>query len=193
MITNTIPILSYEALANRAAELVRFRIAGHRKGLPDTPNHLHSFRVLESLQQHDVKNMLSSDTKLGALLHDIVEDGGVSLNELTAHGFSSRTVELVSLCSHMETSLGKEARWTLMIARLIQADDRDAWMIKIADLLDNLKESRGLTESKRRFMIEVKAQLMLRLTANLAGDTSLWRALEEEAELQKSLFQILNT
>ncbi|MEK7655566.1 MAG: HD domain-containing protein [Patescibacteria group bacterium] len=172
-----------------AKNLVMDRIPGHRKGLPDVPTYTHSFRVYETINSYATDVGMSSDCCLAALLHDVVEDGGVSFERLLAEGFSHRTVELVKLCSHEETNLGKEARWTLMIAKLIEANDYEAWAIKLADLLDNLKESQWLAEDKRRFMIEVKAQLMLKLTAQMFKDHSLWQGLNEEYRNQRGLFE----
>ena len=169
----------------KAKSLVMERITGHRKGLPDVPTYTHSFRVHEIITSHAADIGVSSDGCLAALLHDVVEDGGVRFEDLIADGFSQRTVELVRLCTHEETDLGKEARWTLMIAKLTIANDREAWAIKLADLLDNLKESRYLAEDKRRFMIEVKAQLMLRLTANMFESHQLWQDLQKEMEIQR--------
>ena len=70
-----------------------------------------------------------------------------------------------------------------------QANDYEAWAIKLADLLNNLKESQWLAEDKRRFMIEVKAQLMLKLTAQMFKDHSLWQGLNEEYRNQRGLFE----
>lgn len=173
---------NYNTLVSLAQRLVTERIKGHRKGLPEVPTHEHSFRVYEIIKKQDD---MSNDARLAALLHDIVEDGGVTYEELADAGFSQRTIELVRLCSHSETDMGKEARWTLMIAKLIEAKDREAWAIKIADLLDNLKESRGLAFENRHFMVEVKAKLMLRLTARLFADHPLWSELMKEVDIQR--------
>ncbi len=54
-----------------------------------------------------------------------------------------------------------------MIAKLIEARDEDAWRIKLADLTDNLRQCHGLSLDNRRFMIEVKATLMLRLAKTM--------------------------
>lgn len=95
---------------------------------------------------------------LAGLLHDIVEDGGVSLDELRAAGFSERVVELVDLCSHDASIEGNDARWVVMMARLVQAGDSDAWAIKVADLVDNLRDSgtmEVMRNVKRPVMIKV--------------------------------------
>lgn len=97
------------------------------------------------------------------ILYDIVEDGGVPLEELCAAGFSERVVELVDLCSHDASIEGNDARWVVMMARLVQAGDSDAWAIKVADLVDNLRDSGTLEVGRREWMVNVKRVLMMRV------------------------------
>ncbi len=97
------------------------------------------------------------------LLHDIVEDGGVPLEEFRAAGFSERVVRLVDLCSHDAAIEGTDARWVVMIARLVQAGDSDAWAIKVADLADNLRDSGTMEVGRREWVRDVKRSLMGRV------------------------------
>jgi (p)ppGpp synthase/HD superfamily hydrolase len=154
---------TFDELDKKAGQLVMDHIKGFRKGLPDEMNAFHSFRVRDLVMRDHHWDDPDHDLFLAALLHDIVEDGGISLTELKNIGFSNRTVELVDLCSHDLNRKDSTERWVLMMARLIGAHDEDAWRIKLADLMDNLMQSRGLSEENRRFMVEVKAPLMLRL------------------------------
>lgn len=77
----------------RAEELVRTRIPGMRKGTTDKPAYTHSFHVRDLLEEHGY----GPEVCLAGLLHDIVEDGGVSLAELRAVGFSERVMRLAGL------------------------------------------------------------------------------------------------
>ena len=99
------------------------------------------------------------------VLRDIVEDGGVPLEELRAAGFSERVVRLVDLCSHEAPVEGTDARWVVMMARLVQAGDSDAWAIKVADLADNLRDSGTMEMGRREWMVNVKRPLMVRLSS----------------------------
>jgi len=128
-----------------AEELVQTRIPGMRKGTTDKAAYTHSFHVRDLLEEHGY----GPEVCLAGLLHDIVEDGGVSLEELRAAGFSERVVRLVNLCSHDAAIEGTDARWVVMMARLVQVGDSDAWAIKVADLVDNLRDS-GTMEVGRR-------------------------------------------
>ncbi len=154
---------NYEKLTKVGEALVKDRIKGTRKGLPEEQNYLHSFRVRDMVSQCHHWDDGDVDLFLAALLHDVIEDGGVTVDELESLGFSKRTIELVQLCSHDKNIEDKTARWMLMVAKLIEADDDDAWRIKLADLADNLAQSKGLSLENRRFMIEVKAPILLRL------------------------------
>jgi len=147
-----------------AHSLVKEKIHGERKGLPDELNYMHSVRVNETVSSLHHWDDPDVEMFISALLHDIVEDGNTSLEELVEMGFTRRIVELVYLCSHNTKVENKTERWTLMMAKLIEARDEEAWCIKLIDLSDNLKQSRGLSEENRKFMVDVKAPLMLRLT-----------------------------
>lgn len=152
-----------EELIKKAEALVRERITGTRKGLPDEQNYRHSFRVRDIVSECHHWDDPDYDLFIAALLHDIVEDGKVTFDELQNMGFSDRTIDLVRLCSHRMDIKDSTQRWVLMIAKLIEAHDDDAWRIKLADLTDNLAQSSGLLIENRRFMIEVKAPMLLRL------------------------------
>lgn len=150
-----------------AENLVKERILGDRKGISGEPSYLHSFRVRDLVSKCHHWDDPEYDVFLAALLHDVVEDGGVSLDELRSMGFTDRTVELVDLSTHRLDVENSTERWILMMARLVEARDDGAWRIKMADLTDNLTQCSGLSHENRRFMVETKAPLMVRLTEGL--------------------------
>jgi len=150
---------------------VRSRITGMRKGSTDEHLHLHSLRVAERLRQHGYPR----DVVLAGLLHDIVEDGDATLSELRRLGFSRRTVRLVDLASHDPTDGDKNRRWALMVERLRRANDRDAWAVKICDLIDNMNGCWMMPKEDRRlFFLQVKAPVFLLLTHAAFGKTKLY-------------------
>ncbi len=155
---------AYDALKQKAEDLVREKIKGSRKGLLNEPNYLHSFRVRDIVMQCHHWDDGDYDLFLAALLHDVVEDGGVSFEELERLGFSDQTIRYVELCTHPMDVKNHTERWVLMLAKIIEAKDVDVWRIKMADLTDNLSQSKGLTPENRKFMIETKAPILLRLT-----------------------------
>lgn len=185
----------YKVLEAQAEKLVKEKILGERKGLPGEMNYLHSYRVRDLVSKCHHWDDPDYDLFLAALLHDVIEDGGVTFDDLRQMGYSERTVELVQLSTHDMAVTDNTERWLLMMAKLVAARNEDAWRIKLADLTDNLKQCHGLSPENRRFMVEVKAPLMLRLVRTLPfsrvvtdeypySQPSIY-ALEEETERQR--------
>jgi (p)ppGpp synthase/HD superfamily hydrolase len=162
-------------LLTDAAELVKARIKGTRKGSAE-PAYLHSWRVSKTLEQHG----FAQDVVLAGMLHDVVEDGETSLAELEQRGCNQTVLGLVDLASHSlhlpaTSPLEKDQRWAQMVLRLEQAQNPDAWAIKMADLLDNLRGCRSLPPERQAVFLEVKAPTYVRLTEKLLGQHRLWR------------------
>lgn len=163
-----------QSLHSIALNLVQTRIPGFRKGT-DIPAYTHSIHVFETLTHYG----LSEDVCLAGLLHDIVEDSDVSLEELARLGFSDRTIALVSLCTHDVEMDEGDARWVKMIARLIDAENESAWLIKLADLFDNAKMAHTMRPDRARFNKEVKVPLMLSVTKKMMGEHEIWKELAD--------------
>ncbi len=177
-----LPVAKYvknaRALGMLAEKLVQERILGNRKGTSDVPNYTHSLRVAKSL----INAGCSWEVRIAGLLHDVVEDGKTSLQELVELGFPPRVIELVDLCSHDEAVEGGDARWVKMMARLSETNDIDAWIIKLADILDNLRSCHTMPLDRQIFMRETKAPLMLKLTRTQLSDHTIWQELKREIE-----------
>ncbi|MBI4268216.1 HD domain-containing protein [Candidatus Uhrbacteria bacterium] len=163
-----------------ARSLVIEKIKGARKGCEE-PAYEHSIRVSDTL----AKNGYSQETVIAGLLHDIIEDGGVTMRELLDLGFTERVVSLVDTCSHDSTIENKDARWTKMIARLIDMDDKEAWAIKCADLLDNCRSCHTMPDDRAAFIRTVKAPLLLAVTKDILGQCGIWEDLFTELNAQK--------
>ncbi len=159
-----------------ARKLVRERIAGTRKGTTNDPTYLHSFRVEEMLRRYEY----SEDVCLAGLLHDVVEDGSTTFEELDALGFSDQVVNLVRLCSHDVKIENKDARWMVMIVGLIKAHDADAWAIKIADILDNVEGSKTMEPVRGAFIRTVKAPMLVAASIDMMKKSPLWCALRNQ-------------
>lgn len=116
--------------------LIEERIKWTRKWTDHIPNSLHSIRVYQSLKRF----WFSETVQMGWLLHDIVEDGETSFEELKRIGYSAEVIHLVDLSSHDMNSHEGFHRRENMLNRLIAEENKDAWAIKIADISDNLLE-----------------------------------------------------
>ncbi|MEY4530811.1 MAG: hypothetical protein RLZZ156_1532 [Deinococcota bacterium] len=159
----------------KAAQLIAQRIPGTRKGTLE-PAYQHSIRVSQTLERLG----FNADIVLAGMLHDIVEDGNTSLNELEAMGCNTNVLQLIDLSSHnmetpVRTNLEKDQRWAKMVARLEEAGNAEAWAVKLADLLDNLRGSASLKPERQAVFLEIKAPTYLRLTNPCLGQHPLWR------------------
>ena len=171
--------MTQDALYDLGVNLVTQKIPGLRKGTTE-PAYQHSLRVAERLDRHD----FDRDVVLAGLLHDIVEDGDTTLEQLRELGYSERTLEIVDLSSHdmtapHGTALEKDRRWAGMVARLERADDMEAWAVKVCDLIDNLIGSVSLPPDRRAVFLELKGPVYLRLSRPLLGQSALWTELLE--------------
>jgi (p)ppGpp synthase/HD superfamily hydrolase len=178
-------INTYNTLTQRAETLVKACIPGFRKGIPDEPNYRHSFRVRDRLIQDYADDDFDGELFIAGLLHDVIEDGDVSADELLAMGFTTRIIELVRLCTHPMDVTDPVKRWMLMVAKLVEADNMFAWAIKLADLSDNLTQSKGLSPESRNFMVNVKAPLLIRLTEGNIYLRKYVQILRDEMERQR--------
>src|SRR3989339_924144 len=161
----------HETELRKAAEGFVQRIPGVRKGRT-TPAYQHSYHVRDLLREYGYTGTI----RLAGFLHDVVEDAGVELEELRI--FGDRIVELVDLCSHDLSIKDKDARWRKMIDRLIAANDKDAWTIKLADVFDNFRDSHAMPKERSDFMRDVKIPVMLKATEELLGGFKLRQDLE---------------
>lgn len=174
-------------LTGLARDLVSTRILGNRKNSTE-PAWQHSQRVAHSLETHG----FSSDVVLAGWLHDLIEDSDpqhpVRLEDLTALGFSDRTVTLVDLATHSSsadhtqalTQRQKDQRWARMLERLHAAADPEAWAVKLADVTDNLRGCHVMPTDRQMVFYQLKAPVYLELSAGLLGLTTLYAELLEE-------------
>lgn len=87
---------------------------------------------------HPLRLMAQMDTeeeRMAAVLHDVVEDTELTLDDLRSRGYPERVVELVDLLTHRE-----DESYAKYVKRL--RSDATARKIKLADLNDNLNVKR---------------------------------------------------
>lgn len=85
---------------------------------------------------HLAEQMCDEDSTVVALLHDVVEDTDVTLDDLRREGFDERVIEAISLLTHV-----KGVPYLDYIARI--AKNSLARRVKIADLKHNCEVNRG--------------------------------------------------
>jgi len=87
---------------------------------------------------HPLRVMISCKTdtdKVCAVLHDVVEDTGVTLDDLRKEGFSEEVLEVIDLLTKKP-----DENYESFIERI--CDNEVACRVKIADLHDNMDLSR---------------------------------------------------
>ncbi|WP_279380065.1 hypothetical protein [Sporosalibacterium faouarense] len=102
------------------------------------PYILHPLRVMQSCN--------SDLEKTCAILHDVIEDTNISLNELREEGFSEEVLVILDLLTKKE-----EEDYSTFIDRI--STNETACRVKIADLQDNMNLSRiksSIMEDKKR-------------------------------------------
>jgi len=75
----------------------------------------------------------TAEEKAVALLHDSVEDNGLSFDDISAAGFSQDIIDSVRLLTHDRNECGYEE----YIERLAESGNKTAINVKIADLTHN--------------------------------------------------------
>ena len=86
---------------------------------------------------HVAEQMKDEETTIVALLHDVVEDTDVTLDDLRAQGFPESVITAIGLMTHT-----KDMTYAEYVARL--KNDPIARAVKLADLAHNMDESRHL-------------------------------------------------
>jgi (p)ppGpp synthase/HD superfamily hydrolase len=96
------------------------------------PYYLHPLRVAMRLAQ------CTPEEQHAALLHDVVEDTAVTMDDLRALGYSEAVLELVDLL----TRRAPQESHNQYIERLVQSRNVRALRVKLADVYDNMSPAR---------------------------------------------------
>lgn len=104
------------------------------------PYILHPLRVM--------LRMTTEEDRIAAVLHDVVEDCGVTPDQLIAEGFAPAVVEAVGYLTKLTVD-GKEEPYDAFIRRV--ARNPIARRVKLGDLDDNMDLSRIAQPTERDF------------------------------------------
>jgi len=97
----------------------------------------HPFRVMRRLEAID-----SMVVTHAALLHDVVEDCDVGLDDLSKLGYDKRIVEAVSIVSRFKDGRDRDRTYMQWIEWIGAGRNLAAVLVKYADLLDNSAPAR---------------------------------------------------
>jgi len=93
---------------------------------------LHSIRVGVKLMEWG----LGRDVVIAGFLHDLLEDTDCRAEDIK-NEFGTRVLALVRACTHDEEAKDYKKRWQKLLEN-IEKEGQDAFLIKLADQMDNL-------------------------------------------------------
>ncbi len=125
--------MNRDFLIERACELAARAHAGQFRKGTDIPYISHPMAVGIILATAGA----TTDAVIAGILHDVVEDSSVSLEEVDEL-FGNRVRALVEACSEPDKSLPWEERKRQTLESL-QDVDRDVWLITLVDKLNNIR------------------------------------------------------
>lgn len=110
--------------------------------------------------QHAIRVMqrVHPQFKIPAVLHDVVEDSPVTLEELKILGVSDVDIYVVDLLTHRKSSRSNETYFEY-INRMKHCPA--AIEIKLSDIADNMDISRGIPAMPKLFLRYIKAMKIL--------------------------------
>ena len=116
----------------------------------------HPLRVMNYLTKYSSDK--SEDLKIIAVLHDVIEDSNITLQDLKSYGFSYRVIHALSLLTH-----NKLISYTDYIDNIANSNNKDAICVKLADLTDNsdIQRLKGITEKDSLRIIKYHNAYML--------------------------------
>lgn len=132
-------IKNYDNLYEKALEMVKI-LFENRVDKGGMPYMEHLLKVSNSVE--------SENQKIIALLHDTIEDLGVSSSELENIGFSTYIVDTVEILSRNKSP---KEDYDKYIERIIESLNIDAYIVKLADLEHNMDISRIKNPSVKDF------------------------------------------
>jgi (p)ppGpp synthase/HD superfamily hydrolase len=133
-------------------EAYRFAADAHRgqpiKGRPDLPYIIHpsmvSMEVIAALQ---AENGLDGNLAVQcALLHDVIEDAGVSQRQIENQFGKQVALGVVALS---KDPAAEESKQMADCLRRIKEQPREIWMVKLADRVTNLQPPPGEWDTER--------------------------------------------
>ena len=95
-----------------------------------------------------------------ALLHDVIEDAGISYEKLAAE-FGTEVAEGVLALSKNNTLKSKQEKMADSLARIKQ-QSKEVWMVKLADRITNLQPPPRHLDAEKIEAYRIEAQQILR-------------------------------
>ncbi|MFA6228285.1 MAG: HD domain-containing protein [Patescibacteria group bacterium] len=150
-----------------------------RTGNNPKPVVLHSLRMAIYLLEAGC----SYETAAAAILHDLLEDAGVSLERIKSE-FGERIAEIVGAVSFDPKIDDPQKNYQEMFDRA-KTCGREALLVKAADLLNNSCYY-GLASADKQQSLWGKVEYFLTLTQEEIGNEPVWLDLKKQLEMSNS-------
>jgi (p)ppGpp synthase/HD superfamily hydrolase len=152
----------------KALEIIH-RVYKDKKDMSGNPEVGHFIRVSEMLE--------TEDEEITGLLHDIVEDGYISLFDLLKIGFPEYIVDAVAIVSRNKL---KYKNYVDYITSILESNNKLAIRVKYADMLDNSSCNRlDLLEESTRIRLKTKYEKQLPRIEEKLGELNLTKQIRE--------------
>lgn len=128
----------------------------------------HPYAVMKILEDYDV----SVEVKQAALLHDVIEDCGVTRQDLLDSGFSVEVADMVvELSDISKPSDGNRAVRKEIDRQHLSKASNNSKTIKLADIIDNTS---SIVENDKKFAKVYLRECLLLLEVLVGGNKELW-------------------
>lgn len=153
--------------------LLQEKLTGHRKGQPNTPNWIHSMRVYDLLRSYRYDDAIC----LAGGLHDLMEDADMTREDFRTLDVPPDVIHAVALVSHTKAITDSRTRWFDLMKGLSLMGNRMTWLVKVADVMDNIRDSDTLDKDSAWFMVNVKRPVILMLSRDILAGEKIWEDL----------------
>jgi len=124
-----------EQVLERAIALA-VRVHAGQRDKANQPYIRHPLRVMERVSGEGLEAMIA------AVLHDVVEDGGISFDHLRREGIPETVIAALKLVTKLPEEKGSDEGYDTFVRRIAASGSRLAITVKLADLTDNSDLSR---------------------------------------------------
>lgn len=185
LLTNLFGGIDKKKIATNCINLVKNNILWNRDSNISIPKYTHSIRLYELLKTEKC----AFHIQIAWLLHDILEDSSLTKNDLIKIWVPDKSIKLVELVSHDTDLWSAKLKWESKIKKLINQQDKEARLIAVADMLDNMKEPIFIwNEEKMRWYLSSKVAVMIYYASIYLKDSNIYKMfLNEYISLVKSL------
>lgn len=150
--------LSYLDMMEQAA-IIASRAHSGQKRMDGTPYISHPIRVMARVGEY----MQDIRPQIVAILHDVIEDTDVSLQDLSERGFSNEILTALDAVTKR-----KGEKYNEFVERIIKAGEL-AVVVKLADIADNLSDQSTLDPDDAEYFTRKYVPARERLQEALSG------------------------